>query len=154
VALTPAATIVVDDPEVASTIRTESSADAGTSPTSTILVPVIAEEEVQDSFAAASSPVDAQVPPNVEDGVEPLAATSSAAAELSSVTEPVPVDAARLGACLESLAKDLPGGENIPWVATLTDEATVIHFGIDTGDGVVYSVSVDIDSCSIIPLNP
>jgi hypothetical protein len=136
--------------ELESSAGSDSSTAGDTSPPATVLFPVIAVEEVEQSFNGG--PLSGEVPQTLGgDDNEAAAATPSTSVES---LETVPVDKAALMACLESLSDDISGDQYVPWVATLASGSTVIHLGVDTGNGLVYSVSIDPETCSIVPLSP
>ncbi|MEN8239009.1 MAG: hypothetical protein ABFR53_07405 [Actinomycetota bacterium] len=64
------------------------------------------------------------------------------------------VDRAIVEDCLDTLADSLPQGTHRPIAATSADSGIVVHFGVDTDDGVEHSVSIDIETCTITPLDP
>ena len=149
----------LDDGDVSSSATRDAAAD--TSP-STIVVPVITAEVAQEFFAAAPSPIDTTVATVSDDAAasgaadEPAddsALTDSQSFDLVSTSDPITVDAVHLENCLATLIDDLPEGTHVPVAATLDDAGTVIHFGIDAGDGVTYSVSIDLETCTITSLN-
>jgi hypothetical protein len=66
----------------------------------------------------------------------------------------IAVDTAQIEECLANLGDDLPEGNHTAGAATLDDGAAIIHFGVDTDDGVVYSVSIALESCTITVIAP
>lgn len=130
---------------------------------STIVVPVVTDEAAQEFLAAAPLSIDTTVATISDEvaasGAEDeaagdLALTDTQSVDLTSTSDPITVDAVQLENCLAALIDDLPEGTHIPMAATLDDEGTVVHFGLDTGDGVVYSVSIDLETCTITSLSP
>jgi hypothetical protein len=139
--------------ELESSAGSDSSTAGDTSPPATVLFPVIAVEEVEQSFNGG--PLSGEVPQTLgDDDAEAAGSTDSASVDPLATLETVPVDEASLMACLESLSDDISGDQYVPWVATLASGSTVIHLGVDTGNGLVYSVSIDPETCSIVPLSP
>ena len=135
-----------------------------TAPPSTVLVPQIAEEDIQDFFATSpratvttvATSSDEEPASGTADEADETSPESSAAsaADLFAIAEPFSVSAATLDTCLASLRYVLPEADHIPMAVTLEDDTTVIHFGIDTDDGIVHSVSIDLETCTITSLNP
>ena len=64
------------------------------------------------------------------------------------------IDRASVAACLILLADELPPGTHIPVAATRTVSGIIVHFGVDGTDGIDYSVSIDLSTCTMSPLNP
>jgi len=138
--------------------------DAATTP-STVLVAQVAAQDVQEFFSSVSLS-DATTGSTIAEDLTEAAGGASDdetpdASDISeAVAEPlassalIAVDAARLEACLSSLADELPRGEHLPFAATLDAGVVTIHFGISTDDGVAYSISIALDTCSITSLNP
>lgn len=163
VAIAPATTTSVATAELDASRQGSASADNAASPTSPVLVPQIVEQEVQEFFAAAPPSSDTKGAASSDDAAdsgtdegtdETIPEVTAASAEAFTAAETFAINEAAIEACLETLANDLPGGNHIPRAATLDDGATVIHFGVDTSDGVVYSFSIDLEECVITSLNP
>jgi hypothetical protein len=163
VAIAPATTTSVAAAELDASRQGSTSASNAASPTSTVLVPQIIEQEVQEFFAAAPPSSDTEGAVSSDDVAdsgtdeetdETIAEVTAASAEALTATEAFAVNEAVIEACLETLADDLPDGNHIARAATLDDGATVVHFGLDTADGVDYSFSIDLEECVITSLNP
>lgn len=166
VAIAPEATSSSDataelDTEGTNGAATTNAASGAT--TSTVLVPQVAEENVQEFFSLPPDSVDTTVTVDGEDSA--AAATEDQAdeaipeADSQSITSPagagmIAVDSAQLEDCLTTLAADLPVGVHTPHAVTLDAEGTVVHLGVETGDGVIYSVSIDLETCEIATQTP
>jgi len=157
---TAASSEELDDGDAGSSSTEAAAADATVS---TIVVPVVTVEAAQEFLAAAPFSIDTTVATISDDaavsGAEDEAAedpslTDTQSVDLVSTSDPIIVDAVHLENCLAALIDDLPEGTHMPVVATLDDGGTIIHFGLDTGDGVAYSVSIDLETCTITSLSP
>lgn len=158
VAIAPEATTPVDSAEELGDSGDESALakdEVGEASLSTVVVPQIDEEDIQEFFNASPPSVDTTVSTSrgdVDDSAgvaEASPDTTFESIERVSPTDPIAIDAAQLEECLKLLGDSLPEGEYVPRAATLDDEATIVHFGIDASDGVVHSVSVDLETCVI-----
>jgi hypothetical protein len=158
VAIAPEATTPVDSAEELGDSGDESALakdEVGEASLSTVVVPQIDEKDVQEFFNASPPSVDTTVSTSrgdVDDSAgvaEASPDTTFESIERVSPTDPIAIDAAQLEECLKLLGDSLPEGEYVPRAATLDDEATIVHFGIDASDGVVHSVSVDLETCVI-----
>jgi hypothetical protein len=158
VAIAPEATTPVDSAEELVDSGDESALakdEVGEASLSTVVVPQIDEKDVQEFFNASPPSVDTTVSTSrgdVDDSAgvaEASPDTTFESIERVSPTDPIAIDAAQLEECLILLGDSLPEGEYVPRAATLDDEATIVHFGIDASDGVVHSVSVDLETCVI-----
>jgi hypothetical protein len=158
VAIAPEATTPVDSAEELGDSGDESALakdEVGEASLSTVVVPQIDEKDVQEFFNASPPSVDTTVSTSrgdVDDSAgvaEASPDTTFESIERVSPADPISIDAAQLEECLILLGDSLPEGEYVPRAATLDDEATIVHFGIDASDGVVHSVSVDLETCVI-----
>jgi len=138
----------------------------------------IAEEDVAEFFSSSPAPSTATVPPTTKSAPLPGAGASEddssadtvdddpeAASTFAAEANPQDVDLldeiplttivrADVEACLDLLAQGLPPGTLIPVAATRTGSEVVVHFGVEVVDGMEYSVSIDLASCTMTPLNP
>jgi hypothetical protein len=150
------------DPNTDADTKTETtSAAAGgaTAVASTLALPHIAEDDIQEFFAASSAPIDTESTIVADDlaaaGAEDVAdETVAPSASTFAESEEITVDLVQLEECLTELALDLPGGEHIPMAATLDSDVTTIHFGIASGSDVAYSVSIELETCTITSTAP
>ena len=134
--------------------------------TSTILVPKVAEQEVQEFFAASPRPTETTEANNASESDEVVASgaedqtdgaipdSTTIPSEFVITADTVAIDSEAVDACLALLIDDLPEGEHKPWAATIDEGVVVVHFGTDTADGVVYTVSIDLEACVVTPLGP
>jgi len=138
----------------AKTETTSAVASAETATVSTITLPQIAEDDIQEFFAAAPIPTDAESTTGVDDlgagGAEDVTdETIAPSASSFAQSDEIVVDTVRLEECLTELALDLPGGEHIAMAATLDSGVTTIHFGVASGGDIAYSVSIGLETCTI-----
>ena len=133
----------------------EAAAERAT-PTSPVLVPHIAREDVEEFFDAPPPDVvpteEATGSADAQDEAQPDTTVPSVA--LDTTVEFVAVDTGQLDDCLEQLRGDIPVGDHIPTAVTLSDDATLVHFGIGPGEELGYSVSIDLDTCTLVSLTP
>lgn len=134
--------------------------------TSTILVPQVAEQEVPEFFAASPSQgettesistyeSDEAVASGAEDETDDTIPDSTTMPlEFVATADAVAINTEAVDACLALLIDDLPEGEHTPLAATIDDGVVVVHFGTETVNGVVYTVSIDLESCVVTPLSP
>jgi hypothetical protein len=125
---------------------------------SALVLPPISEDGIQEFFAALPAPINTVSTTSADDltaGAED-AADGTIAPSASSLAAPaeIPVDAVQLEECLTELDIDLPSGENIPMAATLDGDMTTIHFGVDSGSDIAYSVSIELETCTITSTTP
>ena len=135
-------------------------ADADTNETTpTVVVPRIDGDEVQEFFAAAPPSGDIDMTASQEDAAAGESSDESNDSEAPStalLAEPelVTIDAGRLETCMETLADDLPEGIHLARAVTIDDGVAIVHLGIDSQEGTTYSVSIDLDTCTITPSTP
>ncbi|MCL1587223.1 MAG: hypothetical protein M3092_02310 [Actinomycetia bacterium] len=166
VAIAPEATETVEsdvsrgDTDAETKTETTSAAAGGAAATaSTTDLPHITEDDVQEFFAGASAPIDTESTTSADDlasagsedaADETIAPSASSLAE----SEEIAVDLVRIEECLTELALDLPGGEHIAMAATLDSGVTTIHFGVVSGSDIAYSVSIELETCTITLTTP
>jgi hypothetical protein len=141
------------------TVTTSAAAEGATAATSTFALPHISEDEILEFFASQPVPIDTESDVGTDDlataGAEDVADETIApsASSFAALTE-IAVDPVQLEECLTELALDLPDGEHIPVAATLDNDVTTVHFGIASGSDIAYSVSIELESCTITSTTP
>ena len=140
------------------TETTSAAAAAEMATASTITLPHITEDGVQEFFAELSAPTDAESTAIADDaasGSEDVTdETIAPPASTFSDSDEITVNLVRIEECLTELALDLPGGEHIPMAATLDNGVTTIHFGVASGSDIAYSVSIELENCTITSTAP
>jgi hypothetical protein len=139
--------------------ETEGASDAGaTATTSTIVLPNIAEVEVKDFFAAPPAPIEPVSTTSTDDlaaaAEDSVDETSAPSASSLAASDEIAVDLIQLEECLTELAVDLPDGEHTPLAVTIDGDTTTIHFGVDSGGDIAYSVSIELETCTITSATP
>jgi hypothetical protein len=139
--------------------ETEGASDAGaTANTSTTLLPHIAADEVQGFFAVPPAPIDTVSTTSTDDladAAEDMADETSAPSASSSATpDEIAIDLMQVDECLAELAPVLPVGEHTPLAVTLDGDMTTIHFGVDSGSDIEYSVSIELETCTMTSTTP
>ena len=141
------------------TETTSAAAAAETATTSTFALPQITEDSVQEFFATAPAPIDTESTISADDqdaaGAEDVTdETIEPSASSLAKSNEIPVDLVRIEECLTERALDIPGGEHVPMAATLDNGVTTIHFGIGSGSDIAYSVSIELETCTITSTTP
>jgi hypothetical protein len=139
--------------------ETEGGSDAGaTASPSTTLLPHIAADEVQDFFAVPPAPIDTVSTTSADDladAAEDIVDETSAPSASSSATpDEIAIDLMQVDECLAELAPVLPVGEHTPLAVTLDGDMTTIHFGVDSGSDIEYSVSIELETCTMTSTTP
>jgi hypothetical protein len=146
-----------------SSVSSVSQDSASVTGTSFFVLPQIAEEDVQDFFTAstlalgdttATTLADELLSEAADDESEDESATTLAAAGLLATPDQVAVNASQIRACLTDLSGEISVGEYLPVAATIGDDVIIVHLGVTSGDGVDYSVSIDLESCAIVSITP
>jgi hypothetical protein len=168
VAIAPEATESVDvdaersDPNAdteAKTETTSAAADGATAAISTVDLPHITEDDIPEFFASQPVPIDTESDVGADDlaaaGADDVAdETIAPSASSFAASAEIAVDPVQLEECLTELALDLPDGEHMPMAATLDNDVTTIHFGVSSGSDISYSVSIELESCTITSTTP
>jgi len=143
----------------AKTQTTMTAAGGATATASTVALTHITEDDILEFFAAPPTPVDTQSTTSADDlasaGAEDVTEeTTTPSASSFAASDEIAIDLAQLESCLTELAPDLPIGEHIPMAVTLESDVTTIHFGVASGSDITYSVSIELETCTITPTTP
>jgi hypothetical protein len=141
------------------TETTSSAADSATAAISTVALPHITEDDILEFFASQPAPIDTESEVGADElataGADDVAdETIAPSASSFTASAEIAVDPVQLEECLTELALDLPDGEHIPMAATLDNDVTTIHFGVASGSDIAYSVSIELETCTITSTTP
>ncbi len=119
---------------------------------SELILPTVDAADVDEFLAPAPSSLpDASLPDAAGSRNDLLTEENDTEPTERLTTSPVTVvDRAVLEDCLSRLAGSLPPGNHQPVAATQTNTGVVVHFGVDVGAHIEHSISIDLDTCTIV----